>query len=288
MNWELRNVPGDPGEISWLASPTSGKLEPFGEVLIEVVTRTVGLNARATAYVATFELHSDDVCMCRDQSVDMAIELIVRAEASAANSRVEILNSDKAEAADNLLFFIYPIDDEGLLIENSADIQFNPVLTHNEDDVTVVCSVFYLSADDVHKGKCALPTVDKIPLAGGFNLSVTLSSGELVSGNQYSMYVSSCPKDWFYHRPTGRCVECELGKSVCRGGRELPVPKKGCVAACCVYSLCSRFKMTPSARYWADLEHAELGYMYTCNYPGALGLRTYLSSTSCTHDGQPV
>lgn len=250
MSWELRNG-SDPGEISWFASPTSGKIDPFGEQLIEVVTQTLGLNARAAPYVATFALHSDDVCVCRDQAVEMAIELIVRAEASAANSYVELLNLDSAEAADKLLFYIRPIDDEGLLIENSADIQFNPVLTHNDEDVMVVCSVVYLSADDVHKGKCALPTVDKIPLAGSFNLSVTLNSGEFIGDHQYQFYVSSCPKDWFYHRPTGRCVECELGKSVCRGGRELPVPKKG---------------------YWADLEHAELGYMYTCNYPGVYAL----------------
>ena len=153
MSWELRNG-SDPGEISWFASPTSGKIDPFGEQLIEVVTQTLGLNARAAPYVATFALHSDDVCVCRDQAVEMAIELIVRAEASAANSYVELLNLDSAEAADKLLFYIRPIDDEGLLIENSADIQFNPVLTHNDEDVMVVCSVVYLSADDVHKGKC--------------------------------------------------------------------------------------------------------------------------------------
>ena len=270
MTWSLTNSSDDPGEIEWFASPNYGTLPPFGELLIEVVARTAGLNARATPYTAKFELHSDDVCICRDQTVEMGIELVVSAETSAANSFVEILHPSRAEAADSVVFYIFPADDEGLIIEDSAEIQFNPVLTHAEEDITVLCGIVYLSANNVHKGKCALPTLNKIPLAGSFNLSVTLNSGELIGGTEYGLQVTSCPKDWFFHRPTGRCVECDLDKSICRGGKELPVPKKG---------------------YWADLEHAELGYMYTCNYPGA-SCAFSLSHVHCvcyhTYDTQPV
>ena len=154
-----------------------------------------------------------------------------------------------------------------MIIRDSAEVQFTPVLTHelhligdddgqvrrlgesdNNGTIVVVCSITFLTYLDVHEGRCAMPSHDKIPLAGSFNLRVTLNSGNLVGGTEYGLQVTSCPKDWYFHRPSGRCVECDLDKSICRGGRELPVPKKG---------------------FWSDLEHAELGYMYTCNYPGA-------------------
>ena len=187
MTWSLTNSSDDPGEIEWFASPTYGTLPPFGELLIEVVARTAGLNARATPYTAKFELHSDDVCICRDQTVEMGIELVVSAETSAANSFVEILHPSRAEAADSVVFYIFPADDEGLIIEDSAEIQFNPVLTHAEEDITVLCGIVHLSANNVHKGKCALPTLNKIPLAGSFSLSVTLNSGELIGGTEYGL-----------------------------------------------------------------------------------------------------
>ena len=61
----------------------SGSLAPFGEVVITVVAFTRGKNAREVAYRGAFEVFSDEVCVCRDQSIEMAIELIVTAEASA-------------------------------------------------------------------------------------------------------------------------------------------------------------------------------------------------------------
>ena len=91
-----------------------------------------------------------------------------------------------------------------------------------------------------------MPALSGVPIAGSFSLNVELASGDQVGGSEYSVKVMSCPVDWFYHKPTGACVECDLEKSVCRGGKELPVPKRG---------------------YWSDLENAELGFVYTCNYP---------------------
>ena len=262
MSWELTNTSGD---IVWFASSTSGTIDPFGEVLVQIVTQSTGLGARATPYVATFLLHSDDVCVCRDQSVKVTIELVVTAETSAANSYVELLGSSNAEASGAINFNIAPVDEEGVLIQDSGAVHFSPVLTWvgdgqatrrtqrrtltregGDDDgtaaVVVVCSVKYLTALDKHIGTCGLPTRNGIPLAGSFSLSVELASGELVGGSEYGVEVTSCPEDWFYHKPSGACVECDLDKSVCRGGKELPVPMKG---------------------YWSDLENAELGYVFS-------------------------
>ena len=255
MHWQLDSS-NDLGEIVWLASPTSGILDPFGEVLIEVVTSSAGLNARDAPYTAMFQLHSDDVCVCRGQTVQMSIELVVTAATSAANSYIEVVDPNNAEASGELNFGIFPVDDEGLLIQDSGAVQFNPVITwegegqtvrHStgrrrllEEVAIVVCSVKYLTALDVHVGTCRLPTVDGVPLAGSFSLSVELASGELVGGSEYGVEVASCPKDWFYKKQSGACVKCDLDKSVCRGGKELPVPMKG---------------------YWSDLENAELGYV---------------------------
>ena len=214
MSWELRYSSDDPSEVEWFASPTSGTIEPYGERLIKVLARTAGLNARSAPYVAAFALHSESVCVCRDQTVEMAIEIIVSAETSAEKSYVEVLHSDRVEAADQLVFRIIPMDDEGLRIEDSAEIQFMPILAHDEEDVMIVCSVVFLPMDNVHQGKCAMPTFDKIPLAGAFHLSVALSTGGLVGDSELGVNVTSCPKDWFYHRPTARCVKCDLDKSV--------------------------------------------------------------------------
>ena len=256
MTWSLRKSSNDPGEITWVMSPTFGTLEPFGEMVIEVVAQSTGLNARETPYIASFELHSDDVCVCRDQSVEMAVELVVTAETSAAESYVRVLGAGNAEAAGELDFHIVPIDEEGLLVQDSGAVQFNPIITWlgNEqavrrrtrrrpleeviEEVVVVCSVKYLPALDTHVGTCRMPTLDGVPLAGSFSLSVEVASGELVGGSEYRVEVASCPEFWFFHKPTGACLECDLDKSVCRGGKELPVPKKG---------------------YWSDLENAELG-----------------------------
>ena len=109
-----------------------------------------------------------------------------------------------------------------------------------------MCSVKFLTCLDTHIGTCRMPTVSGVPLAGSFSLNVELASGDQVGGSEYSVEVASCPEFWFYHKPTGTCAECDLDKSVCRGGKELPVPKRG---------------------YWSDLENAELGFVYTCNYP---------------------
>ena len=109
-----------------------------------------------------------------------------------------------------------------------------------------MCSVKFLSASNTHVGTFGLPTRDGIPLAGSFSLKVEFASGELVSGSEYSAEVMSCSEDWFYHKPSGECFKCDLEKSMCRGGKELPVPRRG---------------------YWSDLENAELGFVYTCNYP---------------------
>ena len=157
------------------------------------------------------------------------------------------------------------VDDEGLLIQDSVNVQFSPILTYDltvggqerrlgENDnaqVKVVCSVIFLSSLDVHEGTCQLPTLDKVPLAGSFQLSVPLtSSGELVGGSGYGVNVTSCPSEWFFHRPSGSCRFCDDTKSVCRGGRELPVPRPG---------------------YWSDLEeNAELGFVYAAIHTTSL------------------
>ena len=47
MAWSLRNSSNDPGEMAWVVSPTTdGTIEPFGEVVVEVVAQTTGLSAR--------------------------------------------------------------------------------------------------------------------------------------------------------------------------------------------------------------------------------------------------
>ena len=86
-----------------------------------------------------------------------------------------------------------------------------------------------------------MPTYNKIPLAGSFRLSVLLpSTGELVGGSEYGINVTACPPEWFFHAPSGRCRACDTSKSVCNGGKELPIPMKG---------------------YWSDLDNAELGFV---------------------------
>ena len=143
------------------------------------------------------------------------------------------------------------------MIRDSAEVQFSPILTHDlvirndgqarrlgESDgdgtIVVVCSVIFLTTEDVHEGRCAMPSDDKIPLAGSFRLSISLPSGELVGGADHGINVTACPPDWFFHSPSGRCKTCDTSKSVCNGGKELPIPKKG---------------------YWADLANAELGFV---------------------------
>ena len=260
MTWTFKNSSNDPGEITWVMSPASGTLEAFGETVVEVIVQSTGLNARENPYTASFDIHSDDVCVCRDQSIEMAIELVVTAETTAANSYVQVLGAANAQAAGELNFHIVPIDEEGLVVQDSGAVQFSPKITwvgyeqvvrrssrrrpleEVIEEVVVVCSVKYLSAIDTHVGTCRMPTRNRVPLAGSFSLAVELASGELVGGSEYSAEVASCPEDWFYHKPSGACVECDLDKSVCRGGKELPVPMKG---------------------YWSDLENAELGYVFS-------------------------
>ena len=283
MNWVLMNN-SDSSNIAWFASPTSGTIEAFGEAVLEVVAPTRGISARQKPYVASFELHSDDVCVCRDQSVKMGIELVVAAKTSASNSVVQIIDPNNVTADGELLFHIIPVrphtlpllccwglhssqlcaavimlrqmDDEGLLIQDSVDVQFSPLLIYDPTDdgqerrlsesdeahVAVVCSVIFLASQDLHEGTCQMPNRDKIPLAGAFRLVVSLtSSGELVGGSDFGVNVTSCPAEWFFHRPTGSCLLCDSSKSWCRGGRELPVPKPG---------------------YWSDLEeNADLGFV---------------------------
>jgi len=109
MTWTLKNASNDPGEMAWLASPTSGTIEPFGETVVEIVTHTTGLNARQAPYFASFVIHSNDVCVCRDQSVEMSIELVVTSETSAANSVIEVLDASDVEASGELVFRIIPV-----------------------------------------------------------------------------------------------------------------------------------------------------------------------------------
>ena len=156
-------------------------------------------------------------------------------------------------------------------------MQFSPILTHdllirNDDDearrlgesdgdgtiVVVVCSVTFLTTEDVHEGRCAMPSDNKIPLAGSFRLSVLLASGDLVGGSEHGINVTSCPPEWFFHSPSGRCKACDTSKSVCNGGKELPIPKKG---------------------YWSDLDNAELGFvcaMMTTDNPRSRRLLIWL------------
>ena len=145
------------------------------------------------------------------------------------------------------------------MIQDSAEVQFSPILTHdlairdeygqarrlgaNDDDgktIVVVCSVTFLTTEDVHEGRCAMPSDDKVPLAGSFRLSVSLPSGELVGGSEHGINVAACPSEWFFHTPSGRCKACDMSNSVCNGGKELPIPKRG---------------------YWSDLHNAELGFV---------------------------
>ena len=109
MTWTLRNSSNDPREMAWFVSPTSGTIEPFGETVVEVVAQTTGLNARETKYEAFFDLHSDDVCVCRLQSVEMSIALVVTAEVSAVNSYLQVLDATAVEAAGQLVFRIIPV-----------------------------------------------------------------------------------------------------------------------------------------------------------------------------------
>jgi len=105
MAWTIRNSSNDMGGVLWTASPTSGTLTPFGEVVITVVAFTRGKNAREAAYRGAFEVFSEDVCVCRAQSIEMAIELIVTAETSAANSCVEVLDAANVVASAELNFY---------------------------------------------------------------------------------------------------------------------------------------------------------------------------------------
>jgi hypothetical protein len=109
MNWVLTNSSDGSSEIAWFASLTSGTIEAFGETVIEVVASTRGISARQAAYTASFELHSDDVCVCRDQSVKMGIELMVAAETSASNSVVQIIDPENVTADGELMFHIIPV-----------------------------------------------------------------------------------------------------------------------------------------------------------------------------------
>ena len=109
MTWMLKNSSSDPGEMGWVVSPTSGTIEAFGETVVEVIAQTTGLNSREAPYTASFVLHSDDVCVCRTQSVEMAIELFVSAEASAIKSYLEVIDGANVEAAGELAFRIIPV-----------------------------------------------------------------------------------------------------------------------------------------------------------------------------------
>ena len=124
MAWTMRNSSNDMGEILYTASPISGTIAPRGEVVITVVAFTRGKNAREAAYRGAFEVFSEDICVCRDQSIEMAIELIVTAETSAEKSYVEVLDAANVVASADLNFYIIPVDDEGLLIQGSGELCF--------------------------------------------------------------------------------------------------------------------------------------------------------------------
>ena len=243
MSWELTNSSSDQGEITWFASPTSGMIDANGEALIEVITRSTGLNARQTPYIATFELHSGEVCVCRDQTVEMTIELIVQAKVSAANSFVEIVRPASVTAGDQLQFLITPIDDEFMLIEDSVDVQFAPVLKHNnEKDIPVVCAVIFQPDTNLHKGTCAMPLHNNAPLAGSFRLEVNLVTFNiidteltavlvtqelLVGGTAHSINVTSCPEGFFLDDTSESfdgvmsCTPCDARTMTCPPGSSL-------------------------------------------------------------------
>jgi hypothetical protein len=159
MTWTLTNRSSDdqPNEVAYFASPSGGTIEPFGEVVVTVVALTRGIAARAPHYTTQFTLFSEDVCVCREQSVEMNIMLVVTAATSAHNSFVELLGSSNVEAAGELKFNIIPVDEEGLRIQDSADIQFKPTLTHVDEAIKIECAVIFLSADDMHQGTCSMP-----------------------------------------------------------------------------------------------------------------------------------
>ena len=65
------------------------------------------------------------------------------------------------------------------MIRDSAEVQFSPILTHDlvtrddddeqarrlgesdgDDTIVVVCSVTFLTTEDVHEGRCAMPSND--------------------------------------------------------------------------------------------------------------------------------
>ena len=75
------------------------------------------------------------------------------------------------------------------MVRDLAEVQFSPILTLDLDDdgqarslsesdgdgtIVVVCLVTFLTTEDVHEGRCAMPSQDEIPLAGSFRLSVSL------------------------------------------------------------------------------------------------------------------
>ena len=247
MMWSLRNSSNDPGEIAWFVSPTYGTIEAFGEVVVEVVAQTTGLSARQKVYGASFELHSDDVCICRDQSVEMSIELLVKADMSVGNSFVQIIGPDNVRAGGQLRFLITPIDDEGMLIEDSVDVQFAPVLEHDkETDIPVVCAVVFQPDTNLHEGTCAMPLHENAPLAGEFRLAVNLVTSsivndtavlvtqELVGGAAHSVNVASCPQDFFLDTSTSsegvvRCTPCEMRTMTCPPGNII-----SCAVMCAV------------------------------------------------------
>ena len=57
-----------------------------------------------------------------------------------------------------------------------------------------MCSVKFITALDTHVGSCRMPTLNRVPLAGSFPLSVELSSGEQVGGSEYSVEVAELPR----------------------------------------------------------------------------------------------
>ena len=109
MTWTLKNSANDLGEMPWRVSPPAGTLEAFGEIVVEVTAQTTGLSARQQPYLASFDLHSDDVCVCRPQSIEMTIELIVTAEVSAVKSYLQVLDVATVEAAGEMVFRIIPV-----------------------------------------------------------------------------------------------------------------------------------------------------------------------------------
>ena len=109
MSWTFKNSSNELAEVVWSASPTSGVIEPFGEIVVEVTVFSRGLNARETPYLGFFSLFSEDICICRDQSLEMALELIVTAGASATNSFVKLLDADDVIASGELYFHIVPV-----------------------------------------------------------------------------------------------------------------------------------------------------------------------------------